>query len=165
MGRRTRDVVKGRRTHGPFLALPRKVLDSSQWARLGAAEVKLLLDVAAAYRGSNNGDLSCTWKGMQKRGWRSRDTLGKALCGLLDSGFLIQTRQGGRNRCSLYAIAWEGIDECGGKHDMRPTPVPPNCWEKGESGRMVGTSAVSTRHAGRVNGASSHSALTRPACQ
>lgn len=164
MARQTRFRVKGRRPQGPFLAIPRAVLDSPQWARLGAPEVKLLLDTAAAYRGSNNGDLACTWKLMHKRGWRSRDTLHKALEGLLDSGFLVQTRQGGRNVCSLYALSWEGIDECAGKHNRTPSAVPLNLWHKGESGRMAGTPRVPIRHAPRANGASNEQPLTRPAC-
>lgn len=128
MSRRSLERKKGRRTQGPFLALPRAVLDSQQWADLGAFEVKLLLDIAASYRGNNNGDLSCTWSIMRKRGWCSKATLEKCLNGLLESGFLIKTRQGWRNRCSLYAITWEPINECRGKHDAKPSSVPLNTW-------------------------------------
>lgn len=128
MPRRSVERAKGRRTRGPFIALPRALLDSPQWASLNAFEVKLLLDVAAGYRGNNNGDLACTWNAMKKRGWRSKATLESALKGLLAAGFLVKTRQGWRNRCSLYAVTWEPINDCGGKHDAKPSPVPLNTW-------------------------------------
>jgi hypothetical protein len=47
---------------------------------------------------------------------------------LLEAGFVIQTRLGGRNKCALFALTWFGIDECGGKLDIPATPVPPNDW-------------------------------------
>ena len=137
MSRRSREREKGRRTQAPFLAIPRAILDSPQWAALSAFESRLLIDVAAAYRGSNNGDLSCTWATMKHRGWRSKATLEKSLKGLLNSGFLIQTRQGWRNRCSLYAISWQPINECRGKHDAKPSPVPLNSWATAGRGKIL----------------------------
>lgn len=156
---------KGRREQGRFLALPSIIVDSPEWAALSAPEVKLLVDIFANFRGSNNGDLSCTWKLMEKRGWRSRDTLDKALRGLLEKGFLIQTRQGGRNLCNLYAITWHGVDECKGKLDITPSPVPLNLWRKRESGKNLDTPGRSTKHARRANGEDRDAQLTRPACQ
>ncbi|WP_075968202.1 hypothetical protein [Immundisolibacter cernigliae] len=122
--------AKGRSSSKPFLSLPRDALNSPAWSAMTAHEVKLLIDVAAAYRGRNNGDLACTFSLMQKRGWSSKDTLAKALSGLLEKGFLTQTRQGGRHRCSLYAITWEPIHECDGKLDVRAKPVPLNAWRE-----------------------------------
>ena len=155
---------KGRSNHGPFLAIPRAVLNSSTWAAMSGHESKLLLDVAAAYRGNNNGDLSVAWRLMQARGWRSRDSLTKALAGLLEKGFIVKTRQGGRRICSLYAITWEGIDPCDGKHDARPWAVPSNAWRDWQPQKIVDTVGGSSRHAGRVNGCSKVVPLTRRAC-
>ena len=101
---------KGRANRGPFIAMPRAVIDSPAWAAMNAHEVKLLMDLAAQFRGSQNGDLSAAWALMHKRGWASRDTLAKALAGLLAKGFITRTRQGGRRVCSLYAVSWEGIN-------------------------------------------------------
>ena len=39
-------------------------------------------------------------------GWKSKSTLANALSELIDSGFIKQTRKGGRNKCSLYAVSW-----------------------------------------------------------
>ena len=124
----TRLKNKGRANRGPFLALPREILDSPAWAALTAHEVKLLVDLGAALRGRNNGDLACTWAAMHKRGWVSRDTLAKALAGLLAKGFISKTRQGYLRLCSLYAVTWLPIDECEGKLDVKPCPVPSNDW-------------------------------------
>ncbi len=94
-----------------YLMLPLSVIKSPAWYSLTAYEKGLLMDVAADYRGNNNGDISCTWSLMQTRGWKSKDTLGKALAGLLEKGFLKKTRQGGKRVCSLYALTWEPINE------------------------------------------------------
>ncbi|MCA1805696.1 MAG: hypothetical protein LC646_10260 [Xanthomonadaceae bacterium] len=122
----------GRRTSPYFLAMPHHILESEQYARLSSKAVKLLLDLGGQYRGKNNGDLSAAWKIMERRGWRSRDTLVKALKELLDSGFIIKTRQGGKNKPCLYALTWKGIDECRGKLDMAPASVPLNLWKSGK---------------------------------
>lgn len=119
---------KGRSIRGPFLAIPRAVLNSPAWAAMSGHEVKLLLDLAASYRGNNNGDLSCAWGIMQNRGWVSKETLARALAGIVAKGFVSLTRQGGRGTCSLYALTWGGIDDCAGKHDVRPWAVPSNTW-------------------------------------
>ncbi len=126
--KRSGAFAKGRASRGPFIAIPRAVLNSPAWAAMSGHEVKLLLDLAASYRGSSNGDLSCAWRVMKPRGWSSRDTLAKALAGLLDKGFIVKTRQGGKRLCNLYALSWEAIDPCDGKLDVKPWPVPSNAW-------------------------------------
>jgi len=102
---------KGNRIGEAFLALPYSVLNSPLFLKLSPHGVKLLLDVAAQYRGNNNGDLGIAWKLMQPRGWRSEATLHKAKRELVEAGFLYQTRQGLRpNTCSLFAVTWAGLD-------------------------------------------------------
>lgn len=130
--KRNRASAKGRASRGPFLAIPREVLNSPAWAAMTASEVKLLLDVAAGFRGNNNGNLSAAWGLMKNRGWVSKDTLARALSGIIEKGFVSITRQGGRRICSLFAITWEGIDPCDGKHDVRPWAVPSNTWRDWE---------------------------------
>jgi hypothetical protein len=53
----------------------------------------------------------------------------KALAELLALGFIEQTRQGGKNQCSLYAVTWLAIDECNGKLYVKPTNVASNLWK------------------------------------
>jgi hypothetical protein len=87
-----------------------------------------MIDLGSQYRGFNNGDLCLSWSVMEKYGWRSRSTLLKAKNELLAVNFIINTRQGGRNRASLFAITWKEIDECKVKLDIDPTKFQPGQW-------------------------------------
>jgi hypothetical protein len=106
-----RNRHKGNRIGEAFVALPYSVLNSSLFIALSPHAVKLLIDVAAQYRGDNNGDLSLAWKLLKPRGWRSEATLHKAKRELMDAGFLYETRKGHRpNVCSLFALTWHLLD-------------------------------------------------------
>lgn len=120
--------TKSRRTEGLFLAFPLRVLSSVSLANLSPYAAKLLFDICSQYKYGKNGDLSAAWTLMQKRGWRSKDTLNKALKELCASGLIVLTRQGGLHRCSLYAVGWLAIDHCDGKLDANPTTRPTNRW-------------------------------------
>jgi len=109
----------------PFVRLFHSLLDSPRYIVLSHTAKTLLVDVARHYNGRNNGDLAITPKVMKKRGWRSNSTLRRALRELLDTELLMLTRQGGRNKCSLYALTWLPVDECGGKLDIKPCATPP----------------------------------------
>lgn len=113
---------------GRFISVPAMVLDSPAWAALSGNEKGLLMDIAAQFFGSNNGALDCTWSRMCTRGWRSRDTLSKALSGLIEKRFVVLTRQGGKRVCNLFAVTWREIHECGGRLDVAPTRVPSHAW-------------------------------------
>ena len=103
---------QGNRIGEGFVALPYSVLKSPLFLKLSPHAVKLLLDVAAQYRGNNNGDLSVAWKLMRLRGWRSEATLHKAKRELLNAGFLYEVRKGRRpNVCSLFALTWFTLDD------------------------------------------------------
>lgn len=127
---RSRLKTKGRREFGSFILLPKDILESEEYAALTAYEIKLLLDLFVQYNGRNNGDFHCAWSLMQKRGWHSQDTLNRALRGLIEKGFVMKTRQGGKHRCSLYAVTWKEINDCDGKIDVRPTQMAPATWRK-----------------------------------
>lgn len=119
---------KNRKSQGQYLALPRNVTGSEKFIKLSAHAVKLLVDLGRQYHGKNNGDLCMTWSMMKNRGWKSQDTLNKARKELVDTGFIMLTRQGGMHQPSLYAITWQKIDECGGKLEVRATTAPPANW-------------------------------------
>lgn len=110
--------------------LPHDVTDSDAFKSLSAHAVKLLIDICQQYYGCNNGDFTVAWSYMRKRGWKSRDTLGRKLKELIDAGFIEQTRQGGKHQCNLYAMTWEAIDECKGKLDVKETRVASRLWKK-----------------------------------
>ena len=92
-------------------------LNSPARMGLSASANKLLLDMFAQYNGFNNGDLCAAYEGiMRAKGWRSENTLRKAIKELQTAGILVLTRQGGRNKTpNLYALTCYPIDECGGK--------------------------------------------------
>lgn len=123
-----------RRDTRTFAGLPHAVLQTHKYASLSSGAVKLLVDITAQYNGHNNGDLQASWSVLKQRGWRSRETLSRAIKELRDVGFIITTRQGGRNRCSLYAVTWQPVNECRhprtGLHklDVPATRMAPGSW-------------------------------------
>ena len=119
----------GRQTTQPFLSLPHNVLDHDSFRTLSPRATKLLIDIAAQYRGCNNGDLCAPLSVMRKRGWKSNDQLFKARNELLDRELILTSRQGGRNKASLFALTWLQIDDCQGKLDTPSTDVAPHNWK------------------------------------
>ncbi len=122
--------AKGRGTTGSFLSLPHALLNSTSFSSLSPRATKFLIDIAAQYKGTNNGDLCAPLSLMKKRGWNSSDQLFKAKDELIDRGLIMVSRQGGLNQCNLYAITWQPIDECKGKLDIAPTQIAPHHWKR-----------------------------------
>lgn len=125
-----RERFRGRRDTGWFFRMPVEVLDSPAYCGLSFKARALLFDMGAQFRGNNNGDLAAPWSWMKPRGWKSKDTLRRALDELLAAGMVQLTRQGGLHCPSLYAVTWLSIDECGGKLDVKPNPVPSGLWRQ-----------------------------------
>ncbi|MBD8527923.1 hypothetical protein [Pseudomarimonas arenosa] len=127
---RNRAKVTGRGKLPPFAAIPRHILESPEFGSLSGNAVKLLVELLGQFRGGNNGDLQLAWRFMSNRGWKSKGTLHSAKSELIEHGWLICTRQGGKHRPSLFAISWLPIDECKGKHDVLPESTASNLWKK-----------------------------------
>ena len=114
-----------KRDGGAFVTLPLSVISGAAYLGLNAHARMLLFDLAAQYRGDNNGDLCMAWKVMRLRGWKSEATLNKAKCNLLEACLIVETRKGARpNKCSLFALTWYALDDCGGKLDMSVRSFP-----------------------------------------
>ncbi len=150
---RSRLKQKGRRESGTYFALPHAVLASPAYRSLPGSAVKLLCDMGGQFRGYNNGDLSAAWRIMQPLGWRSRDTLARARRKLVEAGMIELTRQGGLHCCSLYALTWLAIDECGGKLEVPATRVPSGLWRQPmpTNNQNASTESVSVKPGIRVN--------------
>jgi hypothetical protein len=119
-----------RSSKGSFAGIPDIVMESSCYVNLGPSAKALLFEAAYQYKGKNNGNLCFAWTLMQKRGWKSKATLNNALKELVEANLLVLSRQGHFrkpfNKCSLYAITWQAIDECPGKDlELGPTNTPP----------------------------------------
>lgn len=103
-----------------FAGIPLAVLETQKYVALSPWARVLLLEIQRQYSGFNNGDISVPWSLMSQRGFKSKGTLDAALRELLECGFIVVTRQGGRHKCSLYANTWDGIDEVIDKRTKRP---------------------------------------------
>jgi len=112
---------KNRLNKGRFLGIPHNVWLHCDFIGLSPVALKLLIDILGQYNGSNNGDLVITRSFLKTRGWNSVSQIYKARDELVEKGLVVLARQGGRNRCSLYAITWKNIDECKGKIDIKAT--------------------------------------------
>lgn len=124
----SRQKHRGRKETGTFLRVPTAVLASLNFCGLSVKAKALLLDIGARYNGFNNGDLAAPYSWMQARGWKSKDTLHRALKELLEAGMIELTRQGGLHGPSLYAFTWMAIEDCKGKPDVAATRVASGKW-------------------------------------
>ncbi|WP_051299727.1 hypothetical protein [Methylobacter luteus] len=131
-----RQKMKGRRSSPTYAAKPHHIFRAdcknqkpSPASVLSHKAAHLLDNLISQFNGKNNGDLSAAPKTMRLYGWRSQGSIHSALTELLALGFIEQTRQGGRNQCSLYAVTWLPIDECNSKLDVKPTRVASNLWK------------------------------------
>ncbi|POZ53193.1 hypothetical protein [Methylovulum psychrotolerans] len=138
-----RQKVTGRKESGSFAAKPHHIFRAdcktgtpSPASVLSHMAANMLDNLTAQLNGSNNGDLSAAPKIMKLYGWNSQGSVHKALTELLALGFIEQTRQGGKNQCSLYAVTWLAIDDCKGKLDVSPTKVASNLWKPGNTDKI-----------------------------
>lgn len=100
-----------RRDGTSFVLLPRIVLESLAFRSLSHPARALLVDIAMQFSGRNNGQLVCCAKFYRPLGWRSADTVTRALRQLLEAGLLIETRKGRRpNVASWFALSWRELD-------------------------------------------------------
>jgi hypothetical protein len=114
-----------KRDGGGHIAIPVSVLNGAAYLGLNAHARMLLIDLAAQYRGNNNGDLSLAFKLMKPRGWKSEPTLNKAKRALLEAGLIVEARKGARpNKCALIALTWYALDDCDGKLDISSQSFP-----------------------------------------
>lgn len=117
---------------GGYVQFPHIVLRSQSFTNLSAHAIKLMTDLLSQFYGSNNGDLCATYSLMHKRGWKSKGTLNRAIKELVSTGFIEVSRQGGRHKCSLFALTFYAVDECKGKLEIMHTTKPKSLWRKGE---------------------------------
>jgi hypothetical protein len=94
------------RSSARFVGIPDYVFRSPEFGRLNGWDLKLLVELAGAFNGFNNGNLSCAYSQLRERGWRSNGTLTDARRRLLEEGWITTTRHGGRHRCALFALTW-----------------------------------------------------------
>lgn len=102
---------KDKRDGDRYVALPHVVIDSPSFRELGHPARALLIDLARQYTGTNNGRIVACAKYLKPLGWRSNDTVTRALTQLKDAGLLVETRMGMRpNRAAWFALGWYQLD-------------------------------------------------------
>jgi len=130
-----------------FAQLPVEVLKSAACITLPNYAVRVLLAIAAQYRGKNNGDLAMTRATAREFGIVSQQHLVSGLSTLLERGLIQKTRQGGKKPLGpcLYAVTWQPIDDLAGKIESGATTSASNDWAKWTSGLPADQSAVNHR--------------------
>ena len=126
---RRRQKLKGRGKGAPFLAIEHRMADSPEFGALSAHAVKLLFELARQYRPGRNGDISIPWSLLRHRGWHSQGTVAAAKKELIAGNWIVETRKGGKNRSSLFAVTWYPID-ASDKHLEPATVTAPHSWRK-----------------------------------
>lgn len=121
-----REEYKKKRGGTTFFPMRHDVLRSPVYQNLSGNALKLFWCLASQYTGSNNGNLSATFG---STGFKSPTTLNKAKKELLKSELVIVSRQGGRHKCTLYALSFFAIDDCRDM-DIFPTVRPPDNWKR-----------------------------------
>ena len=83
-------MAKKKSSYVPF---HRHIFNDPLIYRLTAQERLLLDQLYMQYNGKNNGDFSCAWSVMKRKGWNSKTTLFKAKQGLLTKGWIEENRK------------------------------------------------------------------------
>lgn len=122
---------RGKRTVRPYKQIPNEVIRAPQFWKLSGNAVKVLLYLLSQYTGSNNGALVLLQNQQiaEEIGIGSDKTLKYAIAELKDSEFITVSRQGGRGQCSLYAMTFFAIDDCGGILDIPATHTFTDDWK------------------------------------
>lgn len=111
------------------LSLPKALMAQADFRDLSPSALKVLMVLGYQYNGRNNGDLAATHTMMESWGGMAKATLAGALKELQERNLITRTRQHNRSRDgarpTLFALSWEGIDQCPGKDlEVPPSPVP-----------------------------------------
>ncbi len=101
-----------------FVPMLHIILRDEVFLNLTPVAHKTLNYIASQCNRYNNGDLDICEKNAKKRGLKmSAASLRRGAKELLEAGFIELTRQGGKNRNSLYGLSWYDITFDPKKHD------------------------------------------------
>jgi len=126
---RNRLRTKGRSESGRFAGIPLACMDHENYISLSMPGKVLLMEFCRQYNGYNNGDLTASFSLMNKRGFRSKGTLNRAIKELKKQDWILVSRIGGRHQCNLYALTFHAVNDCKGKLDIQPTITAPGTWK------------------------------------
>jgi hypothetical protein len=114
--------------NGQYGAIPTALLDSKAFMGASYPAKALLFELIRQHNGKNNGRFQLAFSWLAKRGWKSRDVIQRAKAELIESGLLIQTKQGGLNvGATWYAVTWLPISNFVGL-DIQSKDYRPGAW-------------------------------------
>ncbi|MFA5901400.1 MAG: hypothetical protein WC829_20040 [Hyphomicrobium sp.] len=132
---------------GSAFIIPVTLLRHPNFTRLSANACKLVLDLGRQYSGFNNGYLSAAVSILEPLGWRSEATIREAVAECIHYGLIQKTRQGGRNRCNLFALTWWKVQEKDGRPlDVRATLQASHDWKETRPAFAKQTRKKNPRH-------------------
>ena len=100
--------------------MPHILVHDSKYLNLSPVAHKTLNYLASQCKKYNNGDLDICEKNARRRGFlMSGASMRRGAKELQKKGFIELTRQGGRNRNSLFALAWYDVEYDPSKHDYK----------------------------------------------
>lgn len=105
--------------HSSYITVPHRIMQSPEWSALSPRAMKLLFQIAAQYRGANNGALSATVDGFAAAApeWKKGRKLQTALRELEEARWVLRTKEGAKGAPALYAVTWWPVDHF---HDGKP---------------------------------------------
>ena len=103
-----------------FVMMPHILVEDPKFKNLSSGAHKMINYLVSQFKGYNNGDLDICEKNARRRGFlMSGASMRRGVKELLKKGFIELTRQGGRNRNSLFALAWFDVEYNPSKHDYK----------------------------------------------
>lgn len=124
-----RDRNTNRRSTSTFMMIPTAVLKSSKFVGLSLKARALLWNIGAEYTGYNNGHLAATWPRMERRNWKSKQTLQNATEELVAVGMIDCNRHGFRGTPILFGFTWVAIHEGKNILEVRSGGAPSGRWK------------------------------------
>ena len=105
--RTTKREAAPEKPSGNYAAFPHAVTGSPAFINLSDAAVRLLVELVSHHDGWNNGILHTTYTALRTRGLGSQSRVESAFTELIESGFIVKTRNGGLNLGpDTYALTW-----------------------------------------------------------
>jgi Helix-turn-helix domain len=137
----------GRSTTERFVSLPHYMLRSTAWQSLSPVAVKVYIELACLYNGSNNGRLALSARAAAERAGCSKNTAARAFTELVGKGFIERRSSGHFDRktphAAEYRLTLHRCDRSGERatnHFMRWNPDG----SEFVAGPMTGTAGVTT---------------------
>jgi hypothetical protein len=127
---------KRKTSSGRFAMVPVSVLEHIAVRTLSHAAFRVLVLLAAAYNGGNNGALGVTAGQAEASGVGSRNTLYRALHELEGRGLIVQTYAASRvpPRPTMWAVTWKAVDDT---EWSRKTTTPAHAYRDWKPSRAV----------------------------